>query len=518
MPLIEAFSTAAAQATPAAIAKHVRETYLGQMEGGELVKAPTSAGNFWTDDQPVRDAGSNPHQRRRQNVAERLRYYSDGYVHDVRSLIDLVFEHEKVKAQRRRLAPLAMSMNVTKRIIDEFSSVYDTPAERSFDSEQLTEEFRAVEMELELHDLMAEAQRMTNLCNEVLIWTDPTLRILTPDSFDVIADPRDHLTPAGYLIDWGGGGGYLQGLARQMAVQYRIYDESIVIELNGDGRFLRSFEHGRGRLPGILVHRRRPVRCLLDAESGADILAAHKTVVLLRLLTIRLAKSQGENQPILKGALARMATGQAMDGETPIALPPDVDIDVLNLRTDPDHYLKIQRDTIAGVASTYGLSYEQLTLQETTETTSGRAYKIRREKLTELRRQQAKRWRGVERELVELLGFDSSRFGVNFGEMAVPQDAKEEFELFQAKMRQGLDSHVAFLMRQDPDLTPTEAAVLIRDNVRMSSAVIELLRAQNAQRDFDITNPGRTPEENGADNQPKPTPADSTAGQGVEVA
>lgn len=472
--------------TPGQIAKHVAERYLGIDR--------TGAGDEF-------EMVSTVHVKRRRAMARRLRFYRDEYHHDVERLIDEVFDNETVRGQRKKFADIAMGMNVTRRLIDEMSAVYDKPAVRTFRKDEVrTGQLRTLEDDLEIHDLMQTANALTNLCNEIMFWRVPSIRILTPDVFDLIAHPMDPLRVSGVLLHWGPAPEVAPTHGSRVP-HYALWDESVVYLLDASGRYIRTEGHGWGRIPGVLVHRRKPLDQLLDPTSGGDIVAAHRAVVLLNLMALKLGKSAGENQPILKGPLANVAAGQPMDGETPVSLPPDVDLDVLSLRTDPEHYLKMVRHFVGGVAANYGMSYEQFMFQETTDSTSGRAYKVRREKLTEMRRQQAKRWRRTERLFWELMGVSTDGLEIDFQEIAVPSDASEEFELYKAKMREGLDNPLAFLRRQDPDLTRDGALEVLKDNLIVNANVIDMLRSMNMSRDANVEDPGKSPEENGADNE-----------------
>jgi hypothetical protein len=192
-----------------------------------------------------------------------------------------------------------------------------------------------------------------------------------------------------------------------------------------------------------------------------------------------------------------------MDGETPIALPPEVDLEMLDTRTDAEHYLKVKREKLTSVGQTYGISYEQLTFQETSDTASGKAYQVRREKLTELRGEQRRRALVNEASVVELMGFSPVGMKVDHTEQALPQDAIEELQLLKDKMSMGLDSPLAYLKRKDPDLDDAGAIDQMRKNLKEWTVMIMLVRSLNIPADGDANSPGRSPQENGADNASK---------------
>jgi hypothetical protein len=457
---------------------------------------------------------SNPHRQRRETIARRLRLYRDQATVDVERIIDAIYETDDYKLTLRRYVAVALEQNVTRRIVNEVASLYDRPAVRTVTDRP--DQFRAEEKRLRMHFVHQEAHRLTNLCNEVLIWRfqgvdgNKALRIVTPDTFDAIPHPSDQLVPAGYLLDMPPTT-VLDGAARSNLPHYEIWDDTYRYLINAHGNLVdesgtmatKPTEHRQGRIPGVLFHRREPTTCILDASAGSDIESCHLGVALLNVMIMRLSKSQGERQPILRGNLAQMASGQVMNGERPLVLPPEVVAEMLESKTDPDHYLTVKRDKIGSLAQTWGMSYEQFVFQETADTSSGKAYSVRRERLTEIRIEQ--RGRAVEHEgaVAELVGFKSEGLHVDFQEQAIPLDATEEVDLLDKKMRKGLDSPVSYLMRKDPDLDRAGAIKLMKSNLRDFAGLVQWVRALNVPADADAEDAGKSPEENGADNDKK---------------
>ncbi len=459
-------------------------------------------------------AFENPHRVRRETAKRRLDLYRDRPGVHIERAIEQIYDTAEMKATLKRYIIAAKEENVSCRIVNEVASLYDRPALRTLTKRN--EEFHVEEKRLSLHFIMQEAHRLTNLCNEVLLWQfagvdgNPTLRIITPNNFDAIPDTRDKLVPAGYLIDWPRSTALPRDMAERLPC-YEIWDDTYRYLINSQGRMVdengdtvvEPQEHGLKRIPGVLFHRREPVECILDSDYGTDIESAHLGVALLNVMIMRLSKSQGENQPVLQGNLAAMATGQVMNGEKPLLLPPEVVASMLSMKTDPDHYLSVKKDKSSSVARRYGIGYEQYTLQESGDSASGKTYAARREKLTELRLEQRGRSVKHEEAVADLIGFGGIEMDVDFQEQAIPQDAMEEVDLLDKKMRKGLDSPVSFMQRKDPDLTRDEAKQRILDNLEDWGMLVLAARALNAPGDADAMNTGATPQENGANNAPK---------------
>jgi hypothetical protein len=455
---------------------------------------------------------TNQHRMRRETIARRLRLYRDQATVDVERIIEQVYEHPEYKATLKKYVPVALEQNVTRRIVNEVASLYDRAATRKVTGDP--EKFRAEERRLQLHFVFQEAHRLTNLANEVLIWRydgadgKKALRIVTPDMFDAIPNPSDQLVPAGLLVDMPPAT-VLDAAARANLPHYEIWDDTYRYLINAHGNLVdengsmatKPIEHKQGRIPGVLFHRRQPTTAILDCSTGSDIESCHLGVALLNVMIMRLSKSQGERQPVLRGNLAQMASNQVMNGERPLALPPEVFAEMLESKTDPDHYLAVKKDKIGSLAQTWGMSYEQFVFQETADSSSAKAYSVRRERLTEIRIEQRGRAVLHERETAELIGFELEH--VDFQEQAIPLDAMEEVDLLDAKMRKGLDSPISYLMRKDPDLDRNGALELLKNNLRDFAIQVELVRSLNASPDTDAEKPGKTPQENGADNAKK---------------
>lgn len=464
---------------------------------------------------------NNPHKLRRENIAERLRLYRDKADIPIRRIIDTVYKQQESKDDLYRYLEVAKEQNVTARIVNEVANLYDRPAIRSIPGDKAEDKakndnLKAEEKRLNLPFIMQEAHRLTNLCNEVLVWqfagvTGKTLRLITPDRFDAIPDTRDELVPAGFLIDAPRASALGPDIAAKLPC-IELWDDTYRYLINSLGQIVdeagtvktEPIKHEFARIPGVLFHRRQPTTCILDSDSGDDIKSAHLGVALLNLLVMRLAKSQGENQMVLSGLLANVAANQVLHPERPIALPPGVTLEMLQLKTDPAHYLSAKRDKLASVGARYGLSYESFMLEFGGQGGSGKAIEISREKLTELRMEQRDRARRHEEMLLQLIGIDPALVSIDFQEQALPLDAQEEVDLLDSKMRKGLDSPIAYLMRKDPDLTPARASSLLQKNLADFAALVTMVRALNIPGDGDAAKPGSSPQANGAKGGAKP--------------
>lgn len=492
--LREAFAGLGVQNDYATIVESIQREYLG---------GPSIVGNGVAPVGPaVTTSSASRHRERRARAADRLALYRDDSAKQVQRLLEQVYEHETVRKARARLGNMIAFGNVPKRITDEVASLYALPARRRFLDDARAVEFGQVERALDLHSVMKEAHRLCFLLNNVLLWHlevggRRSLRIVTPDSFDVIANPRDALDLVGIIIDCAPA--WTPTLAnRALLPHYEVWDSEIKISLDAFGRMVgQPVEHGLGRIPGVLMSSRLPTEQLLDDAPGEDIFHAARATLFLNLCLLSLSRDSSERQPYLQGALAEMAAGQPQTAGVPLHLPPGVNVGTLDLVTDPEHLLKVARYVVAAVAQSYGMSYEQFTFQETASTASGKAYTVRRAKLTELRTEQRGRALVHEAAVAELLGFGDA-LTPDFAEQEMPADPLEELDVFDRRCNRGLDNPIAYLMRKDVDLTPGQAQERFLDNVSVTSWLFSLLRLSNLSLSATAENPGQTPEENGA--------------------
>ncbi len=492
-------------ATDAQLLEWVCRTYgiVVENTGSSILQAPVSNAAFTKSNVAV----MNPHRVRREAIAVRLRLYRDDAVVDANQLIDQTYNSTKYQMELKKYVKLALGQNISRRIVDEVASLYDQPAKRELKDDAEQTKFRAEEKRLHLHELLQENQRLLTLCNETMMWRYdgadglPRLRIVTSNMFDAIPDPRDPLVHAGILIDRETPT-IFEGDKRKNLPHWDLWDDTYRYPINAYGRLVTDkgdpasepIAHGLGRIPGVLLHRREPTFRLLDASHGADIVSAHLAVVLLNMLIMRLAKVQGEKQPVIQGNLAALADGQVMDGENPLKLPPETKATMLAMATDPEHYIKAKRDVMASIAQSYGLSYEQLTISESAKETSGKSYEVRRMKLNEIRAEAKRRASINERLIVDLMGFDTEGMKIDHREPTLPQDPVAEIVLLADKSRMGLDSPIAYLQRQDTDLHREDAIALMQKNLGDFALQVALVRALNIPG----SGVGQSPQANGA--------------------
>jgi hypothetical protein len=112
---------------------------------------------------------------RKQEVSDRLDIYRDSWEKILNNELNAQF-HEKTRGNIKQM--LALDSNVLKRVVKEISVVYQESAVRSYtlgEGEQAKEDetYQELLSKIPINIIMQETNRLTNLCNESLIYIVP---------------------------------------------------------------------------------------------------------------------------------------------------------------------------------------------------------------------------------------------------------------------------------------------------------------------------------------------------------
>lgn len=447
---------------------------------------------------------------RRAAMRVRIDLYRNRAKQHVAAIFDRVFSNSKVREARTKFIDYAQHNNVVRRVIREISTVYADKAARAFDSPQPA--FTELERMMAFDRHMRLANRMLNLCNEIVLWPrlnmvtgDPELRVLTPDAFFAIPHPSDPLQLAALVIDQ-----VSLAPTNETAPYWLVVTPYEYFNLDKSARVVDgSYRvHNAGRWPMQLVHREIPTDALLDADSGNDLIAAHLAVAFLNTLILKHQKS-GTKQPYAVGDLSTTATGQPVDDEVLQIFGEGVSLNTLDLVADSGAYIAATRAIIKSVAANYGIPESVYDLSY--QASSGFEIELKRSGLREIRNDQLLDWRAIEADLVSLLAdvlrsarhplaFDATGSRVNFGEMEPPTDPLSRLTYWEKARQMGLMSTVEMYMQLNPEVTAEDAAAALVSIAQVESARVQLFRSLNASPDASIEDPGKSPQQNGAAN------------------
>ncbi len=457
---------------------------------------------------------SNEDDRIRE-MKKRVDLYEDRTWNILKDQIRRQFGSEEIIQSKNQLLSESRFQNVTRRIINEISTVYSENAKRSVAAADGYQEFLRV---THFQRVMEVVNQRLNLCNEVWLSAGvdragaPVVRVATPDRFWAISHPLDPIQHIGMVFPIPA-----RGIKRsELDPHFVVWSATEKFFLNGNKRIVKDvvWPEGTamhsdgvavnplGAMPGVLLHRRIPVDRLLDWDTGKDLISAHEAIMLLNLLLLDEQKS-GTVLVYAKGDTKDMASGQPMDRKFLLHVPEDVDIDSIDLKADPQSYLSTAKSALHQIAANYGIPGD--VFEMSMSSSSGFEIRLKRTRLVEMRRDQAKDFRDHERRFVEVASIVMDRegppevrfapegFTIDFGETEIPRSAKEKLESRKMARSMGLSNPIDEVMADDPDLDEKAAEKIIDRNLEIWGDLVMRIKEING-----LDSDGRTPQQNGA--------------------
>lgn len=432
---------------------------------------------------------------RRDRHARRNVLYADGGCEYMCGVIDSVFQDPEVRELRKSWVKHARFSNSLKRIVNEGSTVYSEPAQRSVGGGAENEaKYAAALSDSCIDEVMDYANRMLNLHRAILIGPrvrveddgrrSVTLDVVTPDNVFAVVDPND----ATRVIAWGIRVAYRSARAAwpEGVPAWNLWNASESWLLNKDMMPIGAPKpHGLGVNPWIgVTYHAESIPGYWPGEEGEDLVAAQVAIWMSNVLLLKETKS-ATNVPVLSGDVSTMERGQAADSERMLHAPEGVSVSSIDMSMDTATFTRAGDHALERVGNNHGMSMGTLTHQGTQ---SAEARELMLEPLRQLRRKQIKTLRRVEGRVAKLtsqivavdapdLAFDVVRFACNFGEPQALTDESTRLAVFEKKKALGLTSvveyYIAFI---DPDATPDEAFAAIANNITIEENRIIMMR------------------------------------------
>lgn len=414
----------------------------------------------------------------------RDQFYCDGGCEYMRSVIDDVFIDDTVKELRKKWVPHARFNNAVKRIVNEISSVYSAPAQRSI--KDGNDAYQSILERLQFDVVMQQACRLFNL-HKVLLAAprvrqmpdnkrEPVIDLVTPASFRAVLHPNDNTRVIGWLIRLTLRS--VRKLDGQRVAAWVLWTDHEWVHL--DDKFVpieaTVTEHGLGVCPWVPIMR-SPVRAgFWPGEEGEDLVAAQVAIWMSNILLMKETKS-ATKQTIVAGDGSLAARGQAADSEVPSEITDGQAVSTVDMSMDLSMFRDTGDHALERSANNHGMSIAMLRHQGTQ---SAEAREQMRIPLRELRREQHPVFRMAERELAKRMAavfakdapdltFDPDGWRIDFGEAQTPLTPMEEILLFEKERAAGLDNTVAFYMRRNPDADETVARAAILENIEVET-------------------------------------------------
>jgi hypothetical protein len=481
----------------------------------------------------IADALNSPDEKVRRKVfAERIQLLEDRAEGIVESLIDRLFSSPAVKDRMKPFAHLAVSQAVFKRNVNEVAgTAYSTPPTRyvslpganepvetaedvdlaETDSEDgpVQENFAALVKETRLNERMNHlAHRLKaanhgfNLTRHVERLNRIVIDVITPECCTVIWDPDDQCKPLSFTYDKPVYKRVGKDNAWGWVTHHVTYDDSIVFEMDENDQLVGSIqEHGFHRMPVVSV--RLTEGYGWNDGTGRALVAADKTCKLMHLLSARLLKAQGFNRDAISGDIIGIPKSQALDEESAVVLPEGTTIQQIGSKQDAAHYIQMLDAVKTSAAADEGISRARLN-QDKAEDSSDVG-------LMEARASMIKVLLPAEQEQFEVLKMVAAAANhpsrlpldammeIDFGELQHRVDRPGQLAIWEQEITMGLRSIYDCIREDNPEIrTDEEAQQEIVRNAKARAWVVDLMRALNVRTDGNVTEPGQTPEQNGA--------------------
>lgn len=445
---------------------------------------------------------------RRRKARERLALYEDRGAPHFEAMLARVFADAKVRDDRLKVLPYARFQNVTRRIAWELAMVYKAPAKRSVSggNEGYQEFIKGTGLDTELREGTRYIGFLNNVFLSLRVVTRlgkqvPVVDVVTPDAFAAVPHPLDRKELVAVILDRKP----TVIVERETDPHYVLWSEDFRVFLNSSGRYISHIPNPYGLIPGVLAHRRKPRECLLDQDSGQDIIDAHYAVCLLNVMML-FGQKTGTKAPYAIGDMSRTARGQSLDQDKLTQFEEGVAPGVLDLGHDPASLIASAKSTIAQVGANYGIPEDVFNL--THSPTSGYDRRLKRWGLEERREEQVPLWREYERELAEKASkvmsrdadaayrFQPEGWQIDFGEVEAPQEPMERLNWREKARTLGLRTTHDDIAEDNPDLDEDGVEERFQNVITERAAEVELQRALNMPKD--PGSPGQTPQQNGA--------------------
>lgn len=451
---------------------------------------------------------------RNDRHALRDELYRDGGIKYMTQFIDYIFDDPTVRKLRQKWVKHGRYNNVTKRLVNELSSVYSEPAKRivgdiSLDPDALSgeadegEEDAATEndkyqrlLELVRMDERAiEINRLLNLHRVVLVGfrvrqlpsgaREPVIDIATPANVRAIMHPNDNTLVIGWMIRCE----YRTARLQSDRPAWTVWTDHESFQLRDDMTVIGGSlqEHELGLCPWIPVALGVPQPGFWPGNEGEDIVSAHVSTWLINILHLKEAKS-ATKQTMVTGDGTAVGRGQAADSEVPIELADGQSATTVDMSMDLEMFTRTTDHVIQNTAQNYGISPALITHQGVQ---SAQARELMRLPLRELRRQQQVPLRRFERQFALVmarvcavdapaLAFDPDDWRIEFAESETPLDPLAELMLFERRRAAGLTNTLEFMRLKYPGSSDADLFRRIEDSVAVELTRNTLMRPLQA--------------------------------------
>lgn len=437
---------------------------------------------------------------RKQEVSDRLDIYRDSWETILNNELNAQF-HEKTRGNIKQM--LALDSNVLKRVVKEISVVYQESAVRSYtlgEGEQAKEDetYQELLSKIPINIIMQETNRLTNLCNESLIYIVPRgekidYDIITPDIVEV-SQSQTKATDVEAIV-------FTQTFVDTLGdttifyIYYDIFGRHLKfdedfnpVKIEGNEKGINPYKDpnnpGQTILPFVIFHKDYPINAVWNTTGGGDLVNGTKQVGVLLTYLNYLIKMASFKQRYFKGIpLDDVPMTLVHDPAfTLVVSNPEGDVGVLDFQVALKEIWELIYSKIGAIANNYGMSLDNFRL--TGDAQSGYALRIKNRGLEKIVEEQIKLYRWHERELFEKTKIinntaypkkkiaDNGDFKIDFVEQEYPEAPEEERQQWKFDISMGAKSIADYAMSVNPDLkTQDEAIEYIKSNDEINKTI-----------------------------------------------
>ena len=436
---------------------------------------------------------------RRREAEDRLSIYQDAWEDILEDEVDDQF-NEKTRDDVKQM--LAYDINVLKRIVKEISIVYQKSAARSYivgeeDTAKEDERYNQLISEIPVNLIMQENNRLTNLCNENIIYIVPRNNrieydLLTPDLVEVYqsqtnAKEVEALVFTQTFVD-------TKGDTTIYYIYWDIYGQHLKFDNEGDPVKIEGNEQGinpykdpvnKGRtiLPFVIFHRDYPINTVWNTTGGGDIVSSTKQVGVLLTYLNYLFKTQSFKQKYMQGINTKDVPKDLVHDPLFTLIMPNVEgnIGVIDYQIMLDKLWEIIYAKIGAIANNYGMSLDDFKIIGTAQ--SGYALKLKNRALDKVVEEQIKLYRWGEKELFEKTKIinntkyknkiaENGVFKIDFAEQTYPESPEDIRKQWEFDIKLGAKSIADYAMYINPDLKSEDEAVeYIKGNIDINKTI-----------------------------------------------
>lgn len=411
---------------------------------------------------------------RKAEAAKRLNFYHDAQLERLEEQLNEHFsEPERM---------VKCCLNITKKIINNLSQVYQLPPARSLEnaSEKDQEIFKQILENANFDARMKQAQRYAKLLKTVLVrpvWRKNSIQIdvLTGNLLDVATDESPENLQKVLITDYGTSG-------RIDAVEYSLWDAEGFARLDHRGKIIDQQPNPYGVLPFVPIWDYPPPSGSFWLPGLDDLISIQESINLKLTDLLYLIAQQSFGVGFIKGAEGGTLK---VDPGTLVQLPENGAIGFESQKGEIAQVINAIDKLAKWACVANGLSAGSMSTDPTEQSGIAKAWDSK--ELQETRSDDLSLWRTYEKQVFNLVRIvhnahapgrklsEAASLRIDFADPAArSMSAKEQAEADNLKIAQGVLSSVDIILRDNPDFQNDRESALahlvkIRDEMRLLS-------------------------------------------------